>query len=162
MMKFDWFKITIMGCLSFILIACNQVTNPNTPGSATSLPTDTIQVIETQTAHVSPTQGDSQMTPSLPAPAGPDLQNLIERTKEDLANRLAILVDEIDLVEVTEVEWSDSSLDCPQPGMEYLQVLTPGYRILLDVNGQMYEYHSNRDSYFVYCENPDSPVIPKP
>ena len=79
MMKFDWFKITIMGCLSFILIACNQVTNPNIPSNATSLPTDTIQVIETQTAHVSPTQGDSQMTPSLPAPAG-DLANDQGRT----------------------------------------------------------------------------------
>ena len=89
------------------------------------------------------------------------VQNLIERTKEDLANRLAITTDEISLVEITEVEWSDSSLDCPQPGMEYLQVITPGYRIVLQVNDEVYEYHSNRDTHFVYCENQFPPVVPK-
>ena len=101
------------------------------------------------------------MTPSLPAPADAGLQSLIETAKEDLAQRLSISVTLISLVEAMEVEWSDSSLDCPQPGMDYLQVLTPGYRILLEANTQVYEYHSNRDAYFIYCENPN-PIIPPP
>lgn len=111
---------------------------------------------------VSPTQGVAPMSPSLSTPADAGLQNLIERTKDDLAGRLALAVDEIEVTEVTEVEWSDSSLDCPQPGMSYLPVITPGYRILLHANEQTYEYHSNRDTYFVYCENRIPPVIPQP
>jgi hypothetical protein len=102
---------------------------------------------------VSPTQGDPQMTPSLPTPANASLQTLIEKTKEDLASRLAIPTEKVSFTEITEVEWSDSSLGCPQPGMDYLQVITPGYRIVLEVNDQSHEYHSNKDTYFVYCEN---------
>jgi hypothetical protein len=110
-----------------------------------------------------PSQGDAtQMPPSVTIPADAGLQDLIKKAKEDLAQRLAISVTQISLVEATEVEWSDSSLDCPQPGMAYLQVITPGYRILLEANTQVYEYHSNRDAYFIYCENPVPPFLPKP
>jgi hypothetical protein len=108
-----------------------------------------------------PTQeGDvSQMTASAPTPAAGNIQALVDQAKSDLAQRLSLPTNEIDLVEVTEVEWSDASLDCPQPGISYLQVITPGYRILLNVNDQAYEYHSNRDAYVVYCEN-NAPLIP--
>lgn len=109
----------------------------------------------------SPT-GEVEMTPSLPTPADAAMQNVIEKAKEDLAQRLPISVANIHLVEITGEEWSDSSLDCPQPGMEYLQVITPGFRILLEVAGNIYEYHSNRDTYIVFCENPNSPGSPKP
>jgi hypothetical protein len=102
------------------------------------------------------------MSPSLPTPADSGLQNLIDRTKEDLAGRLALAVDAIEVAELTEVEWSDSSLDCPQPEMSYLPVITPGYRIVLRANGQAYEYHSNRDTYFILCENRIPPIIPEP
>ena len=98
------------------------------------------------------------MTPSMPVNS--DIQNLIESARQDLAERLAISMTNISLVEVKEVEWSDSSLGCPQPGMEYLQVITPGYLIRLEANGIQYEYHSNRDTYVVYCENMNS--LPKP
>jgi hypothetical protein len=90
------------------------------------------------------------------------LDYVIEKAKEDLAQRLSISVTRINLIEAVEVVWSNSSLGCPQPGMEYLQVLTPGYRIQLESGGNIYEYHSNRDTYVIYCENPASPIIPKP
>ena len=92
------------------------------------------------------------MNQPLPTSSNSVSQSLIERAKEDLAQRLSISMTEINLVEVVEVEWSDSSLDCPQPGMEYLQVITPGYRIQLESGGNIYEYHSNRDTYVIYCE----------
>lgn len=109
-----------------------------------------------------PTEGEIPMPRSVPTPANPGLPTLIENAKADLAQRLSISTTQINLVEAAEVEWSDSSLGCPQPGMDYLQVITPGYLILLETDGQSYEYHSNRDMYFVYCDNPTSPSIPKP
>jgi hypothetical protein len=102
------------------------------------------------------------MTPSLPTPVDPGLQSLIEKAKADLAQRLSLSGTQINLVEFTEVEWSDSSLGCPQAGMDYLQVITPGYLILLEVNAQTYEYHSNRDTYFIRCENLSPPSLRKP
>lgn len=102
------------------------------------------------------------MTQPSPTSSTPGLQGLIAHVKQDLARRLSVSITQISLLEATEVEWSDSSLGCPQPDMSYLQVITPGYRILLEANAQVYEYHSNGDKYFVYCENPLPPPAPKP
>jgi hypothetical protein len=141
----------------FLLAACNQITAPGPQDEATA------SSIQTQQNPISSTEGNtSDMTPSLLTPADASLQNLIETIKTDLANRQAVSVDEITLIETMEMEWSDSSLDCPQPGMEYLQVTTPGFRIVLQVNNQSYEYHTNRDTYFVYCETGVPPILPKP
>ena len=140
----------------FLLLACGQMI------PATSQDEVPESGIETQ-QNSTPTEGGTgQMTLSPPTPADAGLQNLIALIKTDLANRQAVSVEEIVLLETLAVEWSDSSLDCPQPGMEYLQVITPGYRIVLQVNGQSYEYHTNRDAYFVYCENQVPPILPKP
>ena len=49
---------------------------------------------------------------------------------------------DIKVVSVEAVQWPDTSLGCPQPDMMYAQVVTPGYRIILEAGGQVYEYHS--------------------
>lgn len=157
-MKSNWLKITLIGCLSFSLMGCNTIANSNESNTTTPSPS-TI----TETASVPSQPGDSTpMSPNLPTPAASGLQNLVEQAKADLAQRLSIPASQIILLEATEAEWSDSSLDCPQPGMSYLQVITPGYRILLEANNTQYEYHSNRDTYVVYCENMNPPIPPKP
>ena len=63
-------------------------------------------------------------------------------------------MDEADIVVVedNEVEWPDSSLGCPKPGMVYLQVITPGRLIVLEVAGTRYEYHAGADAPFL-CTN---------
>ena len=106
---------------------------------------------------VLPTLGDaSQMTPSAPG-----MQSLIKKIKEDLAKRLSITTAEIKVVEFSDVIWPDSSLGCPQKGMAYLQVLTPGYLILLEYANKQYEYHADLGQDFIYCTNPTAP-IPSP
>lgn len=39
------------------------------------------------------------------------------------------------------VQWPDSSLGCPQKGVSYLQVVTPGYVVSLTANGKIYTVH---------------------
>lgn len=98
------------------------------------------------------------MTPSLPTPADARLQNLIDIARTDLAQRLSVLESEITLVEATSVVWPDSSLGCPEKGMAYAQVLTPGYLILLEHEASRYEYHSSLSGPAAFCQNPTPPV----
>jgi hypothetical protein len=56
--------------------------------------------------------------------------------KQALASELGSAVDSIEVGEVVETEWSDSSLGCPQKGMMYAQVMTPGYRVTLVADGE--------------------------
>jgi len=74
--------------------------------------------------------------------------------KEDLAQRLGVAVEEITVLKVEAVEWPDTSLGCPRPGEMYAQVITPGYRIILEVRGNRYEYHSdNQGKRLVLCQD---------
>jgi len=53
---------------------------------------------------------------------------LAQRT---LAARLSLPIAEIRIVSVSQAEWRDSSLGCPQRGMVYRPVLTSGYKVRL-------------------------------
>jgi hypothetical protein len=77
----------------------------------------------------------------------PITQNVIA----DLSAKLGIDTNQIKVIAFEEVTWRDSSLGCPQPGMAYLQVLSEGYRIVLQANGQNYDYHTNMNNQFVLC-----------
>src|SRR5665648_364130 len=111
-----------------------------------------------------PTLGiTSQPFPTMPAPLTPDLQNLIEKAKEHLADRLSISIDEVNFIGVNDVIWPDASLGCPQDGMAYAQVLTPGYLIQLEFGTIQYKYHSGKSmQQVVHCKNPTQPLPGNP
>jgi hypothetical protein len=38
------------------------------------------------------------------------------------------------------VEWNDGSLGCPEIGVMYIQQITPGYHVVLSLDGKEYDY----------------------
>ncbi len=79
------------------------------------------------------------------------LERLVERAMEDLVQATAAAADEITVVSTEEVEWSDASLGCPEPDTMYAQVITPGYRVVLESGGTTYDYHTGVD--------PEGPLV---
>lgn len=75
---------------------------------------------------------------------------ILELAVTDLAGRLGITPSAITVRQVIEVEWPDASLGCPQPGMMYAQVITPGQRIVLQASGRTYEYHAGQ-GHVILC-----------
>ncbi|MEL7022808.1 MAG: hypothetical protein AAGL69_03610 [Pseudomonadota bacterium] len=71
---------------------------------------------------------------------------------EVLAQSLGITVDQITVDSVRPIDWRDSSIGCPQPGEAYGQVITPGHKIALRVDGQMHVVHEANGRAFV-CRN---------
>lgn len=113
---------------------------------------------ETEPAPVIDATASPIQIPVTPPVEDTVLQTFITQATEDLANRLGVDVDKITLLEARSVNWRDSSLGCPQPDMMYAQVITPGYLLLLDVDGAIYEYHADKRSTVLYCETPESPA----
>jgi glucose/arabinose dehydrogenase len=95
-----------------------------------------------------PTRGATSL-PRLSIPA--EFQEIIGRARQDLAKHLQLAEGEINTVSVEAVEWPDASLGCPQPGMMYAQVVTPGSLIVLKAAGRRYEYHTSA-SHLLLCE----------
>jgi hypothetical protein len=94
----------------------------------------------------------ARATPTDAVQTSPANQPLVELARQALAKELGIDAAAITLAQIEEVEWRDSSLGCPKPNMNYLQVITPGYRIVLEAQGRSYEYHTDTGKRVVRCE----------
>ena len=145
--------VVLVGCAN---VSGSEPTAPNatlptssaapTPGAPS--PTSTISSA-TASPGIRPTRiGSPQPTRSA------EEAKMVDMARQDLAKRESVAVDQVKVVSVTSVQWPTTALGCPQPGIMYAQIVTPGYRIVLESKGQTYEYHSDRGRRVVYCPNP--------
>jgi len=51
------------------------------------------------------------------------------------------------------MNWPDSSIGCPQPGVSYLQVVTPGTVVMLRAGSKAYRVHVS-DTRAIICDGP--------
>jgi hypothetical protein len=66
---------------------------------------------------------------------------LVDLAMADLSADLGLSVDQVTPLAVEAHTFPDASLGVPQEGMMYAQVLTDGYIITLEADGQTYTYH---------------------
>ena len=91
-----------------------------------------------------------------------DLMNQDEAValaKQTLAQHLDIPPEEVEVIWASRATWRDSSLGCPQKGVAYLPVITPGYLILLQTGGQSYEVHVGGEAAVVCSELRTPPAL---
>ena len=151
-MKTVRLSAVIIGIFTLFIVGCSPIITTDNKNEAT------IPTLEPRPGSI-PQQGDPlKMTPTVPPPTNPAMQSLIEKAKEDLAQRLSISTNQIDILEAASVIWPDSSLGCPQKGMAYAEVLTPGYLIVLTTGNDEYEYHTSTGTEVIYCANPTPPI----
>lgn len=79
----------------------------------------------------------------------PEQRALARLAIATLAEDLGISTDRILVDTIRAVQWPDSSVGCPQPDRQYLQVVTPGHRISLRVDEQLYTVHETGGRAFV-------------
>ena len=91
----------------------------------------------------------------LPVGAAPMNEDQVRQIAQDaLARALNVPPGQVAVERVEAVEWNDASLGCPQPGMMYAQVITPGFRVVATVNGQRKQVHTDRAGRAVVCDRP--------
>jgi hypothetical protein len=78
-------------------------------------------------------------------PRLPDDERAFAGARAALARRLG--VDELSIrrIEVTPQEWNDACLGVSSASEMCAQVITPGWIVTLDVNGQRYEAHTDQE-----------------
>lgn len=87
---------------------------------------------------------------AIASPAGQPQAALAARA--DLASRLDISTDQVEILEARSVYWRSAALGCPQPGYSYAQVLTPGWFIRLAVGRSEYRYHAGEKGAPFTCD----------
>ena len=148
----------------FLLVACGQTTTTRPPPTHAPLPTKVESPIGTPTTFSSPMSGPAQpgldtpkpsplTSPISPAPSQPaEADASVRAAINDLATRLKTVPENVQVVSVQAMDWPDTSLGCPQPGMFYAQVITLGYRIVLSAKGNQVEYHADKKGRVVTCK----------
>ena len=94
------------------------------------------------------------------ATAEPNTDQIRSAAIADLSQRLSL---EPKLIHVAAMEsqlWPDSSLGCPQTGVEYAQQTVAGYRLQLEANGVDYIYHTDTKNTVILCTEEDLPSFP--
>lgn len=62
-----------------------------------------------------------------------------EVAKHVIAEFLSLPATEMTLVSLEATNFNDASLGCPKPGMSYAQVITPGYRAVVEADGRRFD-----------------------
>jgi hypothetical protein len=68
---------------------------------------------------------------------------------DELSQTLGVPVDEIEILDFESMEWPDSCLGVSQEGQACLQVITSGFRVMLEANGQQYELRTDQDGTII-------------
>lgn len=82
----------------------------------------------------------------------PGLLPWAQSAVQDLARRLGVPVEQVTVVALGAVTWSDRSCGCPQPGMRYPQVPVDGAYARLEAGGRSWHYHGGRGRDPFLCE----------
>jgi len=75
-------------------------------------------------------------------------------SREDLASRLNIPLEQTSISGAIQVTWRSGALGCPKPGMNYTDALVPGVLIMVKVGNVPYRYHASPGGKPFHC--PDS------
>lgn len=127
--------------------APSETGGPVATDEASNQPEDT----QPPTATTSPPSGQPPQPEDPPGHSNP----LIAKAVADLADRLGVAQTDIIVVSFESVTWPNGAMGCPQPGMQYTQVMTDGAKSVLEYGGITYSYHSGgvRDPFL--CETPE-------
>jgi hypothetical protein len=68
-----------------------------------------------------------------------------------IAEALGVAPGDVTVIDASSEVWPDASLGCPEPDMLYAQVLTPGFRILVEAGGEQIEFHADERGNIVRC-----------
>jgi hypothetical protein len=68
-----------------------------------------------------------------------------------IARDLDVAPEEITSVKIIPRVWPDAALGCPRPGEVYAQVLTPGYLVEIELEGERHEFHADERDNVVRC-----------
>lgn len=97
--------------------------------------------------------------PTGPVPTAVLEQDNVKAAIADLAKRQSVSESEVTVAGYHSVTWNDGSIGCPKPGMMYTQALVPGHLLVLELDDQLYSYHSGGTGEFNYCADPKLPPL---
>lgn len=145
-------SIMVSSTIILLLVACGRAAPPVLDSQPSTPSLEPLEEQSPLSPPRTPTPGPPELTSPLPNPSSSPIEpptggrdQAVAAAKARLAEELGVALDDIDVTAVQAVQWSDASLGCPKPGYVYAQVITPGYRMILEVQGEKHEVHTDKE-----------------
>ena len=139
-----WLLFTMLGML---LAACSpELLPPEDPLQEESAPPAQATPQATQAAApVTPDRPGAPTSAAEPAPGQPaeDFPSAVQAAIRSLTQLLSVQPSQVEVVSAERTMWRDSCLGLATAGEMCLQVITPGYRVILQVGEKKYEIHTD-------------------
>jgi len=163
--------LAIIFCVAAVVSACGSANQENSSGASVTIEAQTVPEATPTTPTATPTL--QPVSVDLPteivepiSPVSPIVNKMnasvdsfpgseypVNAAIADLSEQTGVAADQITFVSIEAKDWPDSSLGCPEEGFMYAQVITPGYLIVLEADGQQYNYHTDETGKnVVLCE----------
>jgi hypothetical protein len=111
--------------------------------------------------HTNETGGNVRLAPEV-APAPPPVPTAVTAAQQGLAQQLGLEPTAVTVVSADPVEWPDSCLGATLSDEVCAQVVTPGYQIILEAQGQQYQYHTDESGGAIRLAGAPEPQIGQP
>lgn len=72
------------------------------------------------------------------------IDELVSAASDIVRAQLGEKVAALRVVEAREVNWASGALGCPNPGSIYVDVVTPGYLVVIEADGRTFHLHAGR------------------
>lgn len=162
-MKTRWIPLTALLILALTGCGSSQTDTAKSPG----LPVPDATLIPAQPTQATPDRISTTMT-KLPERVpttevttpltGEVPSELLNTIITDLGKRVGVSLEKISVTQAQGIIWNNGSLGCPQPGEMYTQALVNGYWMILEIEGQKYDYRASETGYFFLCEGGLPPI----
>jgi hypothetical protein len=123
-----------------VLFVCALATTACARDQAGPAPGDPVQALPAQPPSVAP-----------PAKAAVAPGDVIEHLRNEAARQAGVPLDSVSVLESEAVTWPDSGFGCSGPQENTLQVLTPGFRVVMQAGDRRLEYRGDRRGHFSLC-----------
>ena len=92
----------------------------------------------------SPTDAADKVTGEVP-------DELIDKIYSHLESQTGAQRAQFTLLQAEARQWNDGALGCPEPGQVYTQAIVDGYQVVIDYQGQSFDYHASASGFFKLC-----------
>lgn len=134
----------VLTVATLVMLAACSATGGSSPESSPSPPEESEQPATSS-------QPSSSEGAAVGAPDGiPD--EVWGAIVTDLAERLGAPDPEPAVMSAAATTWNDGSLGCPEAGQVYTQALVDGYQVVLEVDGERFDYRVGRGTDVRLCE----------
>jgi hypothetical protein len=157
-----WSKAGLVGMIAILILlaACASPAEELEPtASSTQSQPEAVSASEQDVVNDEPEAERPLPTPT-PQETSEVPQSILDAVIRDAQMRTGGVDEEATVQQTASVDWNDASLGCPRPGRAYSQVITPGYRIEVQVKETSYVYHTNTEKTIILCLQDGLPLVP--